>query len=190
MNLLRKLLCFIKGVKSGDNTYISIKAGIKNPEDIELGSNVVIEKYARLECLGDSSHLYIGDGTSFRPFTYIKAINGKVSIGKNCTLNEFSFINATGNVIIGNNVNIGSHVVIVSTNHIYKDPDKLISEQGTCSEGINIEDDVWIGTSAIILDGVTLGKGSVIAAGAVVTNPVPKYAVAAGVPAKVIKRRE
>lgn len=61
--------------------------------------------------------------------------------------------------------------------------------EATSKGGITLEDDVWIGYGATILDGVTLGRGSVVAAGAVVTKDVPPYAVVAGVPAKVIKYR-
>jgi acetyltransferase-like isoleucine patch superfamily enzyme len=62
-----------------------------------------------------------------------------------------------------------------------------IIEQGITAQGIVIEDDVWLGSSAIILDGVRVGKGAVVAAGAVVGKDVPPHTVVAGVPAKVIK---
>lgn len=58
------------------------------------------------------------------------------------------------------------------------------------SKGIVIEDDCWLGTGVKILDGVTIGKGSVIGAGAVVTKNIPSYSVAVGVPAKVISKRD
>lgn len=186
---LKKFICLLRRVKSGTNTFISFKAGIKKPENITLGSNVVIENYARLECIGRSSALNIGDCTFIRPYALIKADGGKVTIGQRCTINDFSFLNGVGDIVIGNDVHIASHVVIVSMNHIFKDPAKLIAEQGSSKIGITIEDDVWIGTSVLILDGVTIGKGSVIAAGAVVTKSVPPYSVAAGVPASVIKKR-
>ena len=64
-----------------------------------------------------------------------------------------------------------------------------IKEQGVNSKGIVIEDNVWIGASATILDGVTISKGAVIAAGSVVNKNVDKYAIVAGVPAKVIGSR-
>lgn len=91
---------------------------------------------------------------------------------------------------IGDNVRIAAQVVIIPMNHIYEDPDTPIWKQGIRAKGIKIEDDVWIGAGAKILDGVTIGKGSVIGAGAVVTDDIPPYSVAVGVPARVIKKRE
>lgn len=61
--------------------------------------------------------------------------------------------------------------------------------EGICKGPIVVEDDVWIGTNAVILSGVTLGRGSVVAAGAVVGKDVPPYAIVGGVPAKVIRYR-
>ncbi len=186
---VKKFMCFLRGIKSGTNTYISFKAGLKKPGQITLGTNVVVEKYARLECVGKTAEMNIGEATFIRPYGYIKADGSKVRIGKRCTFNDFSLINAVGDVTIGDDVHIASHVVIVSMNHIFKDPAKPIALQGSSKVGITIEDDIWIGTSAVILDGVTIGKGSVIAAGAVVTSSIPPYSIAAGVPARVIKKR-
>jgi len=90
---------------------------------------------------------------------------------------------------IGQNVRIGPHVSIIAANHIFEDRSKYISQQGMATEGIRIEDDVWIGAGVTILDGVRIGKGAVIAAGAVVTKSVSVWEVVAGVPAKVIKTR-
>ena len=74
-------------------------------------------------------------------------------------------------------------------NHIYDDPKISIRLQGIRANGIKIEDDVWLGVGSTVLDGVTIGKGSVIGAGAVVTKNIPPYSVAVGVPANVIKER-
>jgi acetyltransferase-like isoleucine patch superfamily enzyme len=80
-------------------------------------------------------------------------------------------------------------VNIHSENHNFSDATRLIKDQGVRYEGVLVEDDVWIGSKATILDGVTLGQGAVIGAGAVVTRSVPAYAIAAGVPARVIGQR-
>jgi len=65
-----------------------------------------------------------------------------------------------------------------------------IINQGIISKGIKIEDDVWIGSNSTVLDGVTIGRGSVIGAGSVVTQDIPPFSVALGVPAKLIKERK
>jgi maltose O-acetyltransferase len=94
-------------------------------------------------------------------------------------------------VTIGDDVMMGEDVVFITQNHAYRDSQVLIREQGYCPvENIAIEDDVWIGSRVIILPGVTVGRGAVIGAGAVVTKNVQPYAVVAGNPARVVGRRE
>ena len=86
-------------------------------------------------------------------------------------------------------MSIAPNVVIIGANHAFADPNKTLKSQGSTSKGIVIEDDVWIATNSSILDGVTIGKGSVVAAGAVVNKDVPPYSVVGGVPAKILKSR-
>ena len=95
-----------------------------------------------------------------------------------------------GGISIGENVRIGARVSFVSANHVFKEKDILIKDQGMTEKGIIIEEDVWFGTGVIVLDGVTIHKGAVVGAGAVVTKDIPEYAIAVGIPAKVIKYRE
>jgi galactoside O-acetyltransferase len=80
-------------------------------------------------------------------------------------------------------------VQIVAVNHVYRDLDRPIREQGITARGIVIEDDVWLGAGAVVLDGVTIGRGSVIGAGAVVASDIPPYSLAVGAPAKPVKNR-
>jgi len=115
-----------------------------------------------------------------------------LNIGDNSNMGIGSYLsntNGDGELTIGNNVIMGPDVLIKTENHNYSDTRRLIREQGFCSEPVIIGDDVWIGTRAIILPGVEIGEGSVIAAGAVVTKDVPPYTVVGGVPARIIKKR-
>lgn len=91
--------------------------------------------------------------------------------------------------MIGNYVRIAAHTVIVATQHIFERIDIPICHQGVEGKGITIEDDVWIGANCTVLGGVTIGKGTIVAAGAVVTKDVEPYSIVAGVPAKVIGSR-
>ena len=88
------------------------------------------------------------------------------------------------------NVLIGPNCIIWSQNHRYQSLEIEIRSQGYEYRPVSIEDDVWIAASCVILPGVTLGKGSIVAAGAVVTKPLPPGVIAAGVPARVIGRRD
>lgn len=119
----------------------------------------------------------------------IRGYGARVSIEDYSTIGPYSTLYGGGPLLIGRGVRVGPHVSIVAANHVFDDRSQSIFLQGMTTEGIFIEDDVWIGAGASILDGVTIGKGAVIAAGAVVTKSVAPWAVVAGVPAKVIKVR-
>jgi len=119
-----------------------------------------------------------------------------ISIGDNVYIGHgASFIAAISYISIGSNVMFGPNVTIRGGNHSshiigklltsYSNSDKLSSDD----EPVIISDDVWVGTGVIILKGVKIGRGSIIAAGSVVTKSVPSYSIVAGVPGKVIKMR-
>ena len=95
-----------------------------------------------------------------------------------------------GEVHIGKNVMMGPDCIIYTQNHRFDDLEKPMIEQGFQKEQpVVIGDDVWIGVRVTILPGVRIGNHTVIAAGAVVTKDIPDYAIAGGVPAKVLKYR-
>ena len=119
----------------------------------------------------------------------IKAYGGKVQIAKNTFLGEYVCIYGHGGVTIGSNTLIAMHTCIVSSNHTIPKKDVLIRSQGDILLPVVIGNDVWIGAGCKILGGVTIGNGSVIGAGSVVTKDLPPYAIAVGVPAKIIKYR-
>jgi maltose O-acetyltransferase len=113
----------------------------------------------------------------------------RLSVGARSSINRGSILNCAGGIAIGEDVLIGPCVIIYSQNHAYRSPDILIADQGYVRKPVNIGRDVWIAARATILPGVEVGNGAVIASGAVVTKPVPPFAVVAGVPAKTIGYR-
>lgn len=129
----------------------------------------------------------IQDGVDFRlglPFD-----NGNsIEIGDRTFIGRCCEVNCGSKIIIGNDCLIASHTTIVDAAHKILPPHLLTNSQ-TFSEPIIIEDDVWIGTHCVVTGGVTVGKGSIIAAGAVVTKSIPPYEIWGGVPARFIKKR-
>lgn len=107
-----------------------------------------------------------------------------VTIGANSIIGEDSLLDGRGHLTIGQNVNIGSGVWVWTMEHDLDDPD-FASTKGT----VFIDDYAWISSRVTILPNVSIGKGAVVAAGAVVTKDVPPYAIVGGVPAKVIGQR-
>ncbi len=132
----------------------------------------------------------VGKNCRLKGFLTIISYESTISIGNNVTINPFtSILGGKADIHIGNNVMIAANVTIVASNHIFDDINLPIKHQGTISSGIIINDDVWIATGVRILDGVQIGRGSVLAAGAVINKDVPEFAIMAGVPAKIIKYR-
>jgi maltose O-acetyltransferase len=112
-----------------------------------------------------------------------------ISIGNYSGIGEGSILGQDEEIRIGNNVLIGPHLMIFTQNHNFGDRTKLIREQGATRKPVIIEDDVWIGARVILLPGVTMGRGSVVAAGAVVTKSFPPFSIIGGVPARIIGNR-
>lgn len=146
----------------GSKIYHSVRMDTPPYRKFSLGRRSVVESYACINnAVGD---VIIGDHTR---------------IGLHCTV--------IGPVTIGSHVNLAQGITITALNHSFEDTAKRIDEQGITTKQVIIGDDVWIGTNAVILPGVTIGRHSVVAAGAVVTKDVPDNCVVGGVPAKVIK---
>lgn len=122
---------------------------------------------------------------SFRLFPPFYTECGKnIYVGKGVFINCCCHFQDHGGVYIGDNVLIGSHVVFATINHGLS-PEK---RHDNIPSPIHVGNNVWIGSSAVILPGVAIGDNSVIAAGAVVTRDVPSNTVAGGVPARILKR--
>jgi maltose O-acetyltransferase len=132
----------------------------------------------------------------FRRFGYNVDIGPRVEffnargseIGDNSGVGAYSSL---GTVNIGNYVMMGTHCLIISRNHRFDDLNMPMCQQGFQEDNpVVIEDDVWVGSKVIILPGVRVGRGSIIGAGAVVTENVKPYTIVGGNPAKVIRRRD
>ncbi|TAH05309.1 MAG: acyltransferase [Sphingobacteriales bacterium] len=155
-------------LKLGDGVYLS-GLGVKG---IELGNNVGIGAYSRIIVS-----------------TSLNDIGSHIRIGNNVGLGEFAYLGGAGGLDIGDDCIIGQYLSCHPENHIYDTTEELIRQQGVTRRGIKIGNNCWIGSKVTLLDGVTIGEGCIIAAGAVVTKAMPAFAVIGGVPAKVLKMR-
>ena len=129
-------------------------------------------------------------GCNVAIFSNVYLFNLKsLEIGNNVSIHPLCYIDASGGIIIGDDVSIAHNSSILSEEHVYEDINKNIKDQGCILKKTVIASNVWIGAGCKILAGSNIETGAIIAAGAVVKNNVLKNTIVAGVPAKVIKHR-
>jgi acetyltransferase-like isoleucine patch superfamily enzyme len=137
------------------------------------------------------SGLMVSAGKGLRVSDMVRINNpGMVSVGNDCYLGTGVELTAWNErITIGNHVMIAAGVKMITRKHGFDDLEKPMKQQGYSQNAITIEDNVWIGFNAIILPGVTIGTGSIVGAGAVVSKDVEPYSIVGGVPARLIRKR-
>lgn len=165
-----------KGLRIGRN--VRFTGTFKFGRNVFLSDNVIMYRNIIID-----DYSYIGDNVEFRCHSSVA-----IRIGKKCTVNKNSIL--IGKVDIGDDVMIAPDCNIIGASHNFSESKTLIREQGIERKGVVIENNVWLGAKVIVLDGVSIGTGSVIGAGSVVTKSIPSYSIAVGNPCKVVKRRD
>ena len=177
------------------SSWVSPQAVLYGTRGISLGPDAQIFPHAVLNCTywhdihARAGSIEIGAGTVIQPFAFLHTHAGSIRLGKHCSVNPYAVLYGEGGLTIGDHVRIAAHSVIVPGNHQFHDLNLPISQQGLNTQGITIEDDVWIGAGVKILDGVRVATGCVIGAGSVVTRSTEPYGVYVGAPARRIKTR-
>jgi acetyltransferase-like isoleucine patch superfamily enzyme len=174
--------------------FVGRRVVVTNARYLRLSRGVSIGDYCRLDCLGRTG-IVLGPGTTLRRGVQIEVTSTLKEIAAGCVtgarvgISEGTFIGAKGPVTIGDDTDFGPGCRIIAENHSFDDPDTPIREQALVRKGIDVGKDCWLGANVVVLDGCSIGDGTVIGAGAVVTSDVASGVVAAGVPAKVIRVR-
>jgi acetyltransferase-like isoleucine patch superfamily enzyme len=156
-----------------------------NPVLNKKGKGSKVRSSARMDIL-PFNQFSLGDNSTIEDFCTINNGVGDVIIGSNTLIGMSNVI--IGPVTIGNNVIFAQNIVASGLNHEYRDVMVPIADQKILVSQITVEDDCWIAANSVITAGVTIGKHSVVAGGAVVTKNVPPFSVVAGNPARVIKK--
>lgn len=171
--------------------HVSISHG----KHISCGKMVKFEDYSEIhglceEGLHFGDYVTIGRGTLIRPSSYYGKDLGKgLEIGEHSSIGPYGYVGCSGKIVIGKNVMFGPKCSLFAENHVFSDKESSIKSQGVSQKGIVIEDDCWIASNVIILDGVTIGKGSVIGAGTLVSKDVPPGSIVIDRRDKVVKER-
>ena len=193
--VVRKLGQRIAGVlRRAPHSYVGRRVTLRNRGKLSLGPGTVLGDDVLIDALSRegvrlAAGATVDRGAVIRGSGVIRELGVGVEIGERAAVGAFNFIHGGGGVRIGRDVLLGPFVQIFSENHRFEDPGRPIIEQGVAGAPVVIEDDVWVGASAIVLAGVVIGSGAIVAAGAVVRSDVPPGAVVAGVPARVVGRR-
>jgi acetyltransferase-like isoleucine patch superfamily enzyme len=151
----------------GDDVTISNDVEVRNPEVIQFGTHIFISPYVCIQGWW----------------------KGQVTIGDNVWIGSNVFMDGKDLTLVGE-IGIGPGVTFINSQHTGRPVDLAVFRTDHVVEPIVIQRGVDIGANSVILSGVTVGENSIIGAGSVVNRDVPPYTIVAGVPAKVIRRRE
>jgi acetyltransferase-like isoleucine patch superfamily enzyme len=165
-------LRFARNIRLGKRSYLDQNTYLHAcPNGIEIGDRTLVMH-------GSILHVY-----NFRGLP-----NAGIRIGCDSLIGEYNVIRGQGGVTIGDRVYTSPMVQIIAVNHLFDDLNLPFVDQGITAEGISIEDDVWIGSGAVLTDGIRVGRRSVVGAGSVVVKDVAPFTVVAGVPAKLVRK--
>lgn len=173
--------------------FMAPGVNLRNAAMVRFGRGVTVERGVIID--GLSTHgVELGDNVMLGAYTTVQGgalshLPRGIRFGKNSACGAYSHIGGGEMITIGENVIMGQHVSFHAENHNFDQVDVPIREQGVSRKGIVIEDDCWVGGNALFLDGSHVGRGCVVAAGAVVRGEVPPYSVVGGVPARVLRSR-
>lgn len=185
--VVRRLLypVFFRGL--GRRAFIGHHVSLRCPRQISLDAGVVVDDYVQLIATSRQQYaIAVGSGSFIRSYACLNAgpPEGFIKIGHNSGIGQGAVLYGNGGLTIGNSVMIAGQCFVVASSHRFDNKDIPIAEQGYRASGIVIEDNVWIGAGAKILDGVRIGQGAIVGANAVVNRDVAPGSRVGGIPAR------
>ncbi|MFZ2904628.1 MAG: acyltransferase [Cyclobacteriaceae bacterium] len=166
-----------------------------------IGTNVLLSHHFVFKCETAGS-LYVGNNVSLNGL-WVTQGGGSIKIGNYCSFRTGTYVGSSNFIIIGDHVYGAENVFIIDNNNHPISPKERKEmtmtqpnspswkwNERVISSPIIIEDNVWLGRNCMILKGVRIGEGSIVAAGAVVTKEVPPFSIVAGNPARVVRKIE
>ncbi|NOU35162.1 MAG: acyltransferase [Kiritimatiellaceae bacterium] len=193
--LLRGILVRLRLGKTSGLVLCEKKVRLLYPRCIRAGRSLSLEEGCEIVGLSKRGVVFgnrctMGRFATIRPTNVLVDEAGEgLKMGDHSNIGAYSYIGCSGYIELGDNVMMGPRVNLLAENHNFERTDVPMKEQGVSRGTIIIEDDCWLGANCSVLSNVRIGRGSIVATGAVVTKDVPPYSIVAGVPARVIRSR-
>ena len=175
--------------RCGRGCVFGLNTILRHPHKIELGDNVVVDDNCLLDAKGtDNTGIKIGDNAFIGRNSILSCKNGDIVLGNRVNIGFNCEVFSGSHVMVGAGTLLAAYTYLIGGDHV-ADLDEDIVHSGSTSHGITVGENAWFGAGAKVLDGVKIGAHSIIGTGAVVTEDIPEYSIAVGVPAKVIRDR-
>lgn len=176
--------------RTGRNVTFGANVVLRHPHKIRIGDDVVIDDACCLDAKGDGNRgIDIGSGVFIGRGTILSCKNGDIVVDDHANIGFHCEIFSGSRVRLGKHTLVAAYTYLVGGDHAYDRTDAPVLYQERTSRGIEVDDNVWLGAHVVVADGVTVGRDAIVGAGAVVRDEIPPFAVAAGVPARVLRDR-
>jgi acetyltransferase-like isoleucine patch superfamily enzyme len=174
----------------GRNVVFGQGVVLRHPAKIRIGDDVTVDDLVLLDAKGEKNRgIAIGSGVFLGRGTILSCKDGDIVLGERSNLGFHCEIFSGSAVTVGRNGLFAANVYLVGGGHDFERGDLAVIDQARSSTGIVLGENVWLGTGVRVLDGVRVGSDVVVGANAVVTADLPDGAIAAGVPARVLRNR-
>jgi acetyltransferase-like isoleucine patch superfamily enzyme len=189
--VLRRLLYPLLMESVGKNVVFGQGVVLRHPHKIRIGDDVTVDDLVLLDAKGTTNRgITIGSGVFLGRGTILSCKDGDITLGDHVNIGFHSEIFSGSSVTVGRHGLFAAQTYLIGGGHEFEATERAVLEQPRTSKGITLGDNVWLGAGAKVLDGVTIGGDVVVGAGAVVTEDLPDGVVAAGLPARILRRRD
>jgi acetyltransferase-like isoleucine patch superfamily enzyme len=175
----------------GRNVTFGRDVVLRHPRKIRIGDDVVIDDLVVLDAKGEHNlGISIGTGVFLGRGTILSCKDGDIELQDHVNIGFNCEIFSGSRVVVGRHGLFAAYTYLVGGGHEFERAQVPVLEQGRSSRGITLDENVWLGAGAKVLDGVRIGRDVVVGANAVVTGDLPDGVIAAGIPARVIRKRD
>ncbi len=174
----------------GRNVTFGQNVVLRHPHKIRIGNDVHIDDNCLLDAKGaDNDGITIGNGVFVGRNTIVSCKNGDIEIDDRANIGFNCEIFSGGRVRLGKNTLVAAYTYLVGGDHLHDRTDAPVLDQARVAQGIDVDDNVWLGAHVVVADGARIGHDAIVGAGAVVRGEIPPFQIAAGVPAQIVRDR-